>query len=138
MPRTVCVVCFEMDGFNEQLKKIVGISNSNRFKLSLLCTPANLRLMNRHAQSSIDSLETFIRNDAMSIAGTVEHSNDDALYFGCNPDGLCSLRAARIATLNFFHRNKLSIKDVDIKNVVERETFTLELLGRYNQIRDTK
>jgi len=112
-----------MDGFNEQLKKIVGISNSIRFKLSFLCTPANLRLMNRHAQSSIHALETFIRNDAMLIAGTVEHSNDDHLYFGCNPDGLCSLRAARIATLNFFHRNEQSARDVDIKNVAEHETF---------------
>ena len=115
-----------MDGFNEQLKKIVGISNSTRFKLSFLCTPANLRLMNRHAQSSIHSLETFIRNDAMLIAGTVEHSNDDHLYFGCNPDGLCSLRAARIATLNFFHRTEQSARDVDIKNVAEREKFTAE------------
>jgi hypothetical protein len=35
-------VDFEMDGFNEQLKKIVGVASSNRFKLSFLCTPANL------------------------------------------------------------------------------------------------
>jgi hypothetical protein len=93
--------------------------------------------MNRHAQSSIHSLETFIRNDAMLIAGTVEHSNDDHLYFGCNPDGLCSLRAARIATFNFFHRNEQSARDVDIKNMAEREAFTAELLDRYDEIRDT-
>ena len=75
------VVEFEMDGFNKELITIVGVASSNRFKLSFLCTPANLRLMNRNPQISIEELEIFIRNDAMLIAGVLEHTNDDHLYF---------------------------------------------------------
>ena len=72
----------------------MGVSTSNCFKVSLLCTDENLALLGHYANSSFEALNEFIQNEAFLVGSVRENYNDNDLYFNCAPDGFCSVRAA--------------------------------------------
>ena len=110
---------------------VMGVSTSNCFKLSLLCTDENLAQLDHLSNSSFEALNDYIQNEAFLVGSVRENSNDKDLYFNCAPDGLCSVRAARLAT----RRTVCSdAKDVNIKNRIMRKVFLRELEERLIEV----
>jgi len=124
-----------MDQFKQKCVRIVGVSTSCVFKVALLWTDDNVSLIEYFVKESAEALKEFIRNGARLIAGVPEHIDDDQLYFKCNPDGLCGLRAARLASLLALTSCE-SAKDINIKNPGQRKLFILELSQRLGEVGD--
>ena len=115
-----------MEALKRQLLTKFKTSRCGSLKISFLCTDDNIS-----SKISPEALLDFFRRKALLIAGVRVDGNDDKWYFACKPDGLCSLRASRMATIQELMKSDKLQSDVDINDTTQREAFVSELRRRF-------
>jgi hypothetical protein len=123
-----------MEALKSQLLRKFGMSRSGALKMSFLCTDENISTAQKCARISSEALLDFFRRKALLVAAVRVDGNDDKLYYACKPDGLCSLRACRMATIQELKKSDNLQSDVDINDISQRETFVGELRQRFDEV----
>ena len=116
-----------MDALKRKLLTKFGVSRCGSLKMSVLCTDENISSAQKCATISPEALLDFFRRKALLVAGVRVDGNDDKWYFSCKPDGLCSLRASRMATIQELMKSDKLQSDVDINDTTQIEAFVSEL-----------
>ena len=124
-----------MDALKKKLLTKFGISRCGLLKMSVLCTDENISSAQKCAKISPEAaLLDFFRRKALLVGGVHVDRNDEKWYFACKPDGLCSLRASRMATIQELMKSDKLQSDVDINDTTQREAFVSELRQRLEEV----